>query len=506
MTVRGRKTRTSRVSASPIRRLLIANRGEIAVRIIRACRDLGITPLAVFSPIDAGAPHVRLADSAHPLPGDAPSEGYLNGPLLIDLARRMGADAIHPGYGFLAENPAFAADCDAAGVIFVGPPAPALRYCGDKAAARAAAEAAGVPVLQGVGPVDDEGAICGARSIGFPVLIKAVGGGGGKGIHLVRAADELPAALRLARGEAQAAFGDPRVYLERWVERSQHVEVQILADAAGEVVHLGERGCSVQRRHQKLIEEAPAPGLDPEVRHALGRAALAVARAIGYRNAGTVEFLVDDSGFYFLEVNARIQVEHPVTEVVTGLDLVVAQLTIAGGDSLAVRQDDIRWSGCAIECRISAEDPHGGFLPSLGAIDGIVEPAGPGIRIESGAWVGQTVSRHFDPLLAKVIAGGPTREVAIARMRRALAEYLISGVHTTIPFYRWALEQPEFVRGHYDVRFADGWGHGPASPDADRIAMLAAAAWAYRRAQSPSFPTDGTSPRWIAVAREEGLR
>ncbi|HET8680031.1 MAG TPA: biotin carboxylase N-terminal domain-containing protein, partial [bacterium] len=462
--------------------------------------------LAIFSPIDAGAPHVRLADSAHALPGDAPSEGYLNAALLIDVAHRMRADAIHPGYGFLSENPAFAAACNAAGVTFVGPPASVLRHCGDKAAARAAAASAGVPVLPGTGAVDDDDAMPEALAIGFPVLIKAVGGGGGKGIHVVRSPDELPAALRLARGEAQAAFGDPRVYLERWVERSRHVEVQILADASGEVIHLGERGCSVQRRHQKLIEEAPAPGLPPEVRHALGRAAVAVAKAIGYRNAGTVEFLVDGNEFYFLEVNARIQVEHPVTEVVTGLDLVASQLAIAGGESLPVRQGDVRWTGCAIECRISAEDPHGGFLPSVGMIDGIAEPAGPAIRIESGAWTGQMVSRHFDPLLAKVIAGGETRGVAIARMRRALGEYLISGVDTTIPFHLWALEQPEFVDGRYDVRFADAWGQGPSSPNADRLAVLSAAAWAHRRAESVTLPTDGTSPQWIMAAREEGLR
>ncbi|MGH2403625.1 MAG: acetyl-CoA carboxylase biotin carboxylase subunit [bacterium] len=489
-----------------MRRLLIANRGEIAVRIVRACRDLGITPLAVYSPIDAGAPHVRLADAACALAGDAPSQGYLNGPALIELARQMGADAIHPGYGFLAENPAFAAACDAAGVTFVGPPASVLRHCGDKAAARAAAEAAGVPVLPGTGPVGDDDAARDARAIGFPLLIKAVGGGGGKGIHLVGASDELPAALRLARGEAQAAFGDPRVYLERWVERSRHVEVQILADATGEVVHLGERACSVQRRHQKLIEEAPAPGSDAPLRDALGRAAIAIARAIGYRNAGTVEFLVDGNDFYFLEVNARIQVEHPVTEVVTGLDLVAAQVAIAGGQSLPVRQADIRWNGCAIECRISAEDPHGGFLPSLGMIDGIVEPAGPGIRIESGVWVGQTVSRHFDPLLTKVIASGPMREVAIARMRRALREYLISGVDTTIPFHLWALDQPEFVRGRYDARFAEAWAPGPASPAAERLAVLAVAVKSSQQARSLALPTDRASAPWIAAAREEGLR
>ncbi len=447
-----------------------------------------------------------MADAAVPLPGDAPAEGYLNGPLLIDLARRMDADAIHPGYGFLAENPSFAAACDAAGVIFVGPPASVLRHCGDKAAARAAAAAAGVPVLPGTGPVDDDRAIRDAPALGFPVLIKAVGGGGGKGIHLVRASGELPAALRLARGEAQAAFGDSRIYVERWLDRSRHVEVQILADAAGEVIHLGERACSIQRRHQKLIEEAPAPDLHPTVRDALGRAAVAVAQALNYRNAGTVEFLVDGDRFYFLEVNARIQVEHPVTEVITGLDLVTAQVAIAAGGSHQVHQGDVRWTGAAIECRVSAEDPHDGFLPSLGIVDGLAEPAGPGLRVDSGAWVGQTVSRHYDPLLAKVITQGPTREVAIARMRRALAEYLISGVDTTIPFHLWALDHPDVVDGRYDTRFVDGWGNGPASPDADRLAILAAVARAQRAAASLALPTDGTSPRWIAAARDEGLR
>ncbi|MBI3997880.1 MAG: ATP-grasp domain-containing protein [Armatimonadetes bacterium] len=490
----------------PIRRLLIANRGEIAVRVVRACRDLGIAPLAVYAPIDAGAPHVRLADDALPLSDDAPAASYLNGALLLDLARRAEADAIHPGYGFLAENPAFAAACEAAGITFVGPPSAVLARCGDKAAARSAAASAGVSVLPGSGPVGDDEAVRQATSVGFPVLIKAVGGGGGKGIHLVRSPEELPGALRRARGEAQTAFADPRVYLERLIERARHVEVQILADAAGVVVHLGERACSVQRRHQKLIEEAPAPDLSPELREALGRAAVAVARAIGYRNAGTIEFLVDRSGFYFIEVNARIQVEHPVTESVTGVDLVAAQLRLAGGERTPVRQDDVRWTGAALECRISAEDPHSGFLPSIGRIDGVVDPSGPGIRVDSGLWVGQQVLRHYDPLLAKVIASGPTREAAITRMGRALREFLISGVDTTIPFHLWALDQPEFVQGQYDIRFADAWNGGAAPPDAERLAVLAAAAWMFHRMATPALPTDGTAPRWVAAAREEGLR
>ncbi|MDR7533203.1 MAG: biotin carboxylase N-terminal domain-containing protein [Armatimonadota bacterium] len=472
------------------------------MRIVRACRDLGVAPVAVYAPVDAGAPHVRMADAALPLPGDAPAESYLNLPLLVDLACRHGADAVHPGYGFLAENPAFAAACEAAGLTFIGPPSEVLARCGDKAAARAAAAAAGVPVLPGTGPVTDEEAAGEAARLGFPLLIKAVGGGGGKGIHHVGAPDELPAALRLARGEAQAAFGDPRVYLERWLEAPRHVEVQVLADAAGRVVHLGERACSVQRRHQKLIEEAPAPGLRPATRAALGEAAVAVARALGYRGAGTMEFLLDGDQFYFIEVNARLQVEHPVTEVVTGCDLVAWQIQLAAGWPLDLRQEDVAWQGAALECRISAEDPHAQFLPSLGVIDGLVEPAGPGIRVDSGLWVGQRVSRHYDPLLSKVIAWGPRREVALARMRRALSEYYISGVDVTIPFHLWALEQPVFQAGTYDVRFAETWGAG----EIDDVAVLAAAAWFYRQLTAPLLPADGAGLRWVAAAREEALR
>ncbi len=489
-----------------LRRLLIANRGEIAVRVVRACRDMGVAPLAVFAPTDAGAPHVRMADDAFPLPGDAPAESYLNGPLLVETARRAGADAIHPGYGFLAENPSFAAACGEAGVVFVGPPSSSLEICGDKAAARTAAASVGVPVLEGSGPIEDGDAEATASKVGFPLLIKAVGGGGGKGIHLVRSPGDLAGALRLARGEAQAAFGDPRVYLERWVEGPRHVEVQVLADGSGEVIHLGERACSVQRRHQKLIEEAPAPGLSAAMREGLTSAAVRVARAIGYRSAGTIEFLVEGDRFYFIEVNARLQVEHPVTEAVTGLDLVTAQLAIAAGDPLPFGQEEVACRGHAIECRVSAEDPHGGFFPSIGRIDGVREPSGAGIRVDSGLYAGQAASRYYDPLLAKVISAAPTRDAAIARMRRALLEFAVSGVDTTIPFHLWALDQPAFADGSYDVRFADGWDQGPASPDCLRLAALAAAAWYHRQVTSPALPTSGTAPKWIAAARDEGLR
>jgi acetyl-CoA carboxylase biotin carboxylase subunit len=488
------------------RRLLIANRGEIAVRVIRACRDLGISPVAVYAPVDAGAPHARLADDAIPLPGDAPAEGYLDAALLVDLARQSGATAIHPGYGFLAESPAFAARCEGAGLVFVGPPSETLDRCGDKAATLAAARAVGVPVLRGTPAVGDTEAYDEARTVGFPLLVKAVGGGGGKGIHLVHGPDGLEPALRLARGEAEAAFGDPRIYLEQWLERPRHVEVQLLADGEGRVVHLGERACSVQRRHQKLIEEAPAPALAPRLRDELAEAAVRVARALAYRNAGTMEFLVDGDQFFFIEVNARIQVEHPVTELMTGVDLIVAQIQIAAGAPLPWRQDGIAWSGCALECRISAEDPHQDFLPSLGRIDGLAEPAGPGVRVDSGAWIGQSVSRHYDPLLAKILVHAPTRDAAVARMHRALTECAVSGVDTTIPFHLWALDQPDFARGDYDVRFAEGWGRGPSSPDAERVAALAAAAWYYGRTTAPMLPEGGAAPRWVGAAREEGLR
>ena len=493
----------------PIRRLLIANRGEIAVRIIRACRALGIAPLAVYSPIDAGAPHVRLADAAWPLPADAPAESYLNIARLREIARAAGADAIHPGYGFLAENPAFAAACAAAGFIFVGPPAEVLERCGDKVHAREQIAAAGVPVLPGTGAVSDEEAVAAAGLVGYPLLIKAVGGGGGKGIHVVDSSADLPSALRLARGEAVAAFGDPRLYLERWLPRPRHVEVQILADAHGAIVHLGERECSVQRRHQKVIEESPSPALTADLRERLGAAAVAAARAVGYVNAGTVEFLLHGDAFYCIEVNARLQVEHPVTEMVTGVDLVEAQLRIAAGEPLGLRQDEIVRRGHAVECRVGAEDPHHGFLPSLGVIEAVREPAGPGMRVDSGLAPGLLVSRYFDPLLAKVVAWGATRQVALDRMAAALDEMAVSGVRTTLPFLRWAVRDPAFRAGEYDVRFAarwDEWVNGrPPDQDALLSAAIAAALWAHHRHRRTVLPRTATADGWRRTARIESL-
>jgi acetyl-CoA carboxylase biotin carboxylase subunit len=493
-----------------LRRLLIANRGEIAVRIIRAARALGITPLAVYAPTDATAPHVALAAEAWPLPADPPAESYLHIERLIDIARTAGADAVHPGYGFLAENPAFAKACTAAGLLFVGPSEEVLARCGDKVAAREAIAAAGVPVLPGTGAVDDAEAPSAAEPLGFPLLIKAVGGGGGKGIHLVEAAGQLPAALRLARGEAVAAFGDPRLYLEKWLDTPRHVEVQILADGRGAVIHLGERECSVQRRHQKVIEETPSPAVTPELRARLGAAAVAAARAVGYVNAGTIEFLLEEDRFYCIEVNARLQVEHPVTEMVTGWDLVAAQLGIAAGRPPELRQDAVARRGHAVECRIGAEDPHHGFVPSIGVIEAVREPGGPGVRIDSGLTPGLAVSRHYDSLLAKVIAWGEDRDGALDRMAAALDEMVIAGVRTTLPFLRWAIEDQGFRSGAYDVRFAERWDHRAVDPDALLRAVVAAALWTHEARRRPAAAVTGPAAavvesEWRRAARRESV-
>jgi acetyl/propionyl-CoA carboxylase alpha subunit len=458
----------------------------------------------VYSPVDRSAPHVRLADAAVPLPGDAPADSYLNIAALLEAARAAGARAVHPGYGFLAENPAFADAVSAADLVYIGPTADVLRICGNKAQTRESVSAAGVPVLPGTGVVSD-GQLAGeAAQVGFPLLIKAVGGGGGKGIHLVRAFGELHDALRLARGEAHAAFGDDRVYLERWLPGARHVEVQVLADATGRVVALGERDCSVQRRHQKLIEETPAPGLTSTLRARLLEAAEAGARAVGYRSAGTFEFLVDGEAFYFLEVNARLQVEHPVTEMVTGQDLVVEQLRIALEGRMRVPERIVP-AGHAIEARISAEDPHEDFFPSAGRIDGVLHPGGPGIRVDSALEAGVEVTRHYDPLLGKVIAWGGTREEAVARLHRALSETAISGVPTTIPFHLWALEDEEFLAARHTTGFVQRW-EARARGRHERLAVIAAAAAEHLARQVPRVPAAGPSRGWLEAARAEGLR
>jgi len=441
-----------------IRTVLVANRGEIARRVVRACRRLGLRSVAVHSEADRDAPHVRDADLAVAI-GPAPArESYLDIERIVEAACRAGADAVHPGYGFLSENWRFAEACRRAGLVFVGPSSDAIRTMGDKTAARRLMAAAGVPVVPGSPEtvVDvGEAELC-ARDVGYPIILKAAAGGGGIGMARVAAAGDLPAAFATAARRAQAAFGRADLYVERFLERPRHVEVQVFGDAAGALVHLGERECSLQRRHQKLVEESPAPNLPPATREGLARAALAGARAIGYVNAGTLEFLLDASGgFYFLEMNTRLQVEHPVTEEATGLDLVVEQLRVAGGAPLAWRQEDIVPRRAAIECRVYAEDPAKGFLPSPGTIARLELPAGEGIRVESGVETGTVVSVHYDPLLFKLVAAGATRAEAVERLAEALERCVVEGVRTTLPLLRRVLASRELREGRVHTQMIE---------------------------------------------------
>ena len=435
-----------------LKRVLIANRGEIAVRIARACRELGIEAVAAYEPAERGALHVDVADTAVEV------AGYLDAKALVAAATAAGADAVHPGYGFLAESPEFAEAVAKAGLVFVGPPPAALRSAGDKIEARRLAEAAGIPVTPGYAGVDlsDETLEQEALRLGFPLMVKAAAGGGGRGMRTVLAAPALPDAIAAARREAAAAFGDGRVYLERLVGGARHVEVQVLADAHGAVVHLGERDCSLQRRHQKIVEEAPSPAADPGLRATLGRAAVALARAAGYVGAGTVEFLLGpDGAWHFLELNARLQVEHAVTEAVTGIDLVRAQLAVAAGEPLELEQEDVDWNGHAIECRVYAEDPANGFLPAAGRLLELDLPRWPGVRIDTGVRAGDEVGVRYDPMLAKVIAHAEDRDACIDRMAAALAETAILGVATNLGFLRWALQRPAFRAGEAGTDFVE---------------------------------------------------
>jgi acetyl-CoA carboxylase biotin carboxylase subunit len=492
---------------APFGKVLIANRGEIAVRVIRACRELGIGTVAVFSEADRESLHVLMADEAVCIGPPAPAESYLAIDRIVAAARARGAEAVHPGYGFLAENAAFAEACATAQLVFIGPPPAAIRAMGDKVAARRTAKRLGVPVVPGTeSPVtDDAEAARVAAEVGYPLMIKAAMGGGGKGMRLVRAAGELAGALRAARSEAGGAFGDTSVYIERYVQEPRHVEIQVLADTHGSVVHLGERECSIQRRHQKLVEESPSPGLTAEMRARMGEAACRLAAAVGYVNAGTVEFLVDRRReFYFLEMNTRLQVEHPVTELVTGRDLVKEQLRIAAGEKLGYGQDEVTWRGWAIECRINAEDPTEGFVPSPGRIEDLRVPAGPGVRDDSGVYAGATVSRFYDTLMAKVIVWGPDRDAALARMRRALAEYRITGVRSTIPVLERIMADPEFTAGRLHTGFMERLlaEDAGASASSRRLALIAAALAAYESAASraPASPASGPSA-WTMAGR-----
>jgi acetyl-CoA carboxylase, biotin carboxylase subunit len=439
-------------------KILIANRGEIAVRIARACRELDIASVAVFSEADRAALHVRSADEAWPI-GPAPArESYLRIDRILEAARRSGAEAIHPGYGFLSENAAFARACEDAGIAFIGPRSETIALMGEKTSARRVATEAGVPVVPGtLEPVDDLDALGReAERIGFPVMLKAAAGGGGKGMRLVADARGLAAAAERARSEAQAAFGDGRLYLERALVRPRHIEIQVLADHHGHAVHLFERECSIQRRHQKVIEESPSPFVDPELRARMGALAVALVKRTGYRNAGTLEFLVDASRQpYFLEMNTRLQVEHPVTEMVTGVDLVKLQIAVAQGEPLPFVQADLVQRGHAIECRVYAEDAAKGFLPSPGRILALRAPAGPGVRDDSGVYEGYDVPIHYDPLVSKLAAWGHDREEAVRRLRRAVSEYTVLGVTTTLPFFARVLRDPDFVAGVLDTGFVD---------------------------------------------------
>jgi acetyl-CoA carboxylase biotin carboxylase subunit len=497
------------------RKILVANRGEIAVRVIRACRDMGIGSVAVYSEADRRALHVLEADEAYPI-GPAPSaESYLRIDRVLEAARLSGAQAIHPGYGFLSENPAFAAACKEAGIVFIGPPAEAMEAVGDKVRARDHMARAGIPVVPGTPPLseDAEAAAREAKRLGYPVLLKASAGGGGKGMRLVRDVKELRSLLAQARGEALSAFGDDRVFLEKYVVRPRHIEVQVIADAHGGCVALGERECSIQRRHQKLVEECPSPVVDPSARKRLMGLAVSAMRAVGYVNAGTVEFLrADDGTFYFMEVNARLQVEHPVTEEVFGLDLVRLQIEIAAGGRLPFTQEELTPRGHAVECRIVAEDPARGFLPSPGTIRRLRVPTGPGIRHDGGTYDGWTVPVHYDPLLAKLVAWGATRQVAVERMGRALHEYRVEGPATCIEFHRRVMAHPAFRRGELHTGFLEEYPELLApenDPGFERLAAIAAAVahLERRRVPAPAASAEGeTGPSaWRRTARWGGL-
>lgn len=465
------------------KKILIANRGEIALRVMRTCREMGVRTVAVYSDADRRSVHVRYADEARHIGAAASAESYLSIERVIHAARESGAEAIHPGYGFLSENPEFALACDDAGIVFVGPPAAAMALLGSKTASRQAVRAAGLPVVPGsdreLASFEEASRV--ANQVGYPVMLKAAAGGGGKGLRRVGSAGELESAWRTARSEALNAFGDDAVYIEKWIERPRHVEIQVLGDAHGVMIHLGERECSLQRRHQKVMEECPSPLADDQLRRRMGETAVSIARLAGYVNAGTVEFLVDRGrSFYFLEVNTRLQVEHPVTEMVTGIDLVREQLKIAAGEPLSFRQEDIAMRGAAIECRVYAEDPANNFFPSPGLITRVRTPSGPGVRDDSGVYEGWTVPLEYDPLLSKLVVWGRDRGEAIARLRRALDEYEVEGIKTNLALFRRLLDDPEVVSGQLDTGLIGrvleaGRLDQQGSSEAELAAMLAAA-------------------------------
>ncbi|HEY6413977.1 MAG TPA: acetyl-CoA carboxylase biotin carboxylase subunit [Edaphobacter sp.] len=500
-----------------IKKVLIANRGEIALRVIRACREMGLSTVTVYSDADRAALHVLHADEAYRLGSGPATESYLRGDLILEIARRAGADAVHPGYGFLSENADFAEACVAAGVTFVGPPASAMRMLGSKTRARQAADAVGMPrvagSVTGLGSVEE--AVQVAGEIGYPVMLKAAAGGGGKGMRAVFRPEELAGAYSAASSEAERSFGSGEVYVEKLIERPRHIEIQLMADEHGGCVYLGERECSVQRRHQKVIEEAPSGVVSEDLRRRMGEAAVRLALSAGYVNAGTVEFLVDglekagEENFYFLEMNTRLQVEHPVTEMVTGLDLVRMQLLVAMGEPLALRQEDVRLRGHALECRIYAEDPENNFFPSPGLITRLVQPGGPGIREDCAVYPGWVVPLDYDPMLSKLVAFAETREAAIERMLRALEEYVIGGIKTNISLFRRILMDEDFRAARIDTGYlerllARGPVQGQETVPEDVVA-IAAALFAASAKGAPVVEVIEQS-RWALAGRREGLR
>ena len=493
-------------------KLLIANRGEIAMRILRAARELGIATVAVYSDADRNAPHVRFADEAYHIGPPAARDSYLVMDRIIDVAQRSGAGAIHPGYGFLAEREKFAQACADAGIVFVGPPARAIGIMGDKLMARATVMAAGVPVVPGTTPGQTDAEMAAAaKEMGFPVLVKAAAGGGGKGMRPVSSAAGLADAFASARREAKAAFGDDTVYIEKMIIEARHIEIQLLADSHGNTIYLGERECSLQRRHQKLIEEAPSFVVDDDLRRRMGEVAVAAARAVNYVNAGTIEFLVDrDKNFYFLEMNTRVQVEHPVTELVTGIDIVQEQLRIARGRRLRLRQEDVVINGWAIECRINAEDPYNSYLPSTGVITSVQLPTGPGVRVDTGVFEGNEISPYYDSMISKLICYGETRGEAVLRMRRALEEYRFMWVKTIIPFHKHMMDSHRFMSGQFDTKFVEDRFSmddraAEHSLEAALLATLAAHEQHQRAAQIVAPGARDTS-NWKWYSRWERLR
>ena len=498
------------------RKILIANRGEIAVRIIRACRDMNISPVAVFSEPDAGALHVRMADEAYCLGPAASTESYLKIDSVIDVAKRAGAEAIHPGYGFLAENADLARAAEASQIAFIGPPAAAMEIMGSKTSARRAAIEAGAPVVPGTTQAlaSYEEARELAEKFGYPVMLKAAAGGGGKGMRQVAEEKELRASLEAAQSEAASAFGDSDVYLEKVVPKPRHIEIQIFADRHGNYVHLGERECSIQRRHQKVIEECPSPLNDADLRQRMGADAIKIARAVDYVGAGTIEFLFSDTTreFYFLEMNTRLQVEHPVTELVTGLDLVREQVRVAAGEELSFKQDDVRMTGHAIECRVYAEDPDNNFLPSPGRITFLRVPNGPGLRDDSGVTGGDEVSIHYDPMISKLAAWGRDRQEAIDRLRRALDEYAVGGIKTTVPFFRRIVRDQEFIDGQLDTGFISRFNERKSSQtdsqdetESDMAMVAAALAYARAHAQRSVNHQAPSQSKWKVAGRLAAL-